>query len=427
MEERILRWVSGRIASKVASSVTFTKGFDPGMFSGRVERMALNLRIPFCRMRCAFCAFPGEVFTESYKRVFVDGLKDELRFYSDHFERGNGSRPVVERVYLSGGTPTLLYKEFGEIKGFVNEHFPFHGNIAMEAYPSDLTDEVLRSMVDNGVEQISVGVQTFNDGLLSRMGRKGGREEVVKTLRRVMDYGFSYVNIDLMFALSNQTKEMLIEDLETATRMGVHGVSTYPLMILPYTGLGKGCSTGAKTRKWMVQDRKDEEREQELYSAIVDYMEGASYKVRAIWSFSLKPEAYEGPYEHECFIGLGPRAWGMINNRFTLNAPSTEDYIATLTEGKLPLHATSEVRGSPTVRLARHLYHGRVHKDVLKRLVGGDFKLRGLVGLLRMIGLLAWDGDCLRLTRKGLAYGNLSTKKIAMAMLAKMDEILRAG
>lgn len=429
MEERILRWVADRLANRVASSVKFTRGADLGTPSGKVEHAALNLRVPFCRARCPFCAFPGEVYNEQYKKIYIDGLRDELRLYSKYFE-GNGNTPTVDRVYLSGGTPTLLYKEFGEIRGYINEYFPFNGKIALEASPSDLSDEVLKSIVENGITQVSVGIQTFNDALLSRsLGRKGRREELTAVLKKVMDYGFDYVNIDLMFALSNQTKEMLISDLETAAQIGVHGISTYPLMILPYTTLGKSCSTGkgSKPMKEIVFDSTDEARETELYLAILDTMERASYKLRAIWSFSLKPEAYEGPYEHDCFIGLGPRAWGMTNNRFTLNSPSTEDYLATINEGKLPVHATSEVKNSPVVKLARNLYHGKVDRTTLKDLEKEDFKLRGLVGLLRLVGLASWKGDHLRLTRKALAYGSLATKKIAVATLTKMDEVLRAG
>jgi len=431
LEERILRWVTDRLANRVASSVEFTRGANLGTPTSRAEHAALNIRVPFCRARCPFCAFPGEVYNEQYKKIYIDGLRDELRLYSEYF-RSNGNSPMVERVYLSGGTPTLLYKEFGMIGGYINEHFPFNGKIALEASPSDLSDEVLRSIVESGITQVSVGIQTFNDALLSRsLGRKGRREELVSVLKKVMDYGFDYVNIDLMFALSNQTKDMLINDLETAAQIGVHGISTYPLMILPYTMLGKSCSTGgkegSKPRKEIVFDSADEARETELYLTIVDTMEQASYKLRAIWSFSLKPEAYEGPYEHDCFIGLGPRAWGMANNRFTLNSPSTEDYLATINEGKLPIHATSEVRNSPVVKLARNLYHGKVDSTTLKNLEGEDLKLRGLVGLLRLVGLAGWEGDNLKLTRKALAYGSLATKKIAVTTLTKMDEVLRAG
>jgi oxygen-independent coproporphyrinogen-3 oxidase len=428
LEERILHWISDRLADRVASSVNFTKGADPGIFSRRVERIALNVRVPFCRARCPFCAFPGEVYTEQYKRIYINGIRDELRLYSEGFE-GKGSRPMVERVYLSGGTPTLLYKEFGQVKGYVSEYFSFNGKIAIEAYPNDLNEEVLKALVESGVNHVSIGVQTFNEAVLSKsLGRKGRREELTAVLKRVMDFGFEYVNIDLMFSLPNQTKEMLVEDLETAAGMGLHGISTYPLMLLHYTTLAKIQSTGGGNRsKRETAIETDEGKETEQYLAILETLGRYGYKLRTLWSFSLKPEAYEGPYEHECFIGLGPRAWGFVNNRFTLNAPSTEDYLATINEGKLPVYAFSEVRNSPLVKLARHFYYGGVSRSYLKGLVEEGLWLRVLIGVLRLTGLVKWEGDELKLTRKALAYGSIATKKIAYTTLTKMDGILRAG
>jgi hypothetical protein len=117
----------------------------------------------------------------------------------------------------------------------------------------------------------------------------------------------------------------------------------------------------------------------------------------------------------------------VINNNFTLNAPSTEDYIATLKEGKLPVFAYSELRDYPTARLARRLYYGGIDKHQLNELKSADFNIRVLTGLLRILGLVRWEEDFLKMTDRALAYGNLATKKIAMATLSRMDEILKAG
>jgi len=417
-----------RLADSVASSVAFVRADGssiPAM--GSVGRTALNIRVPFCVARCPFCAFPGELYTNSYAKIFIQGLKDEMRLYSGLLGQ---KKAVVERVYLSGGTPTLLHRELGTVAENVKEYFSFSGKVAMEASPSDLKEDVLKGLVDLGVKDLSVGIQTFNEGLLSRvLGRQGKREELIATLNRVMDFGFDYVNIDLMFHLPSQTPQMLKEDLETATSTGVHGISTYPLMMMPYTSLTKACSRTGDNKAGIEkpQDRNDPQEEVEQYLIIVRHMRGSSYRLRTLWSFSTAPEAYEGPYEHDSFIGLGPRAWGMVNNCFTLNSPSTEDYIATLREGKLPLFAYSTVKDFPAARLARRFYYGRISKYELEELYREDGKLKMLVGLLRSMGLLEWDGDWLKLSEKALGYGTVATKKIAMATLSKMDEILRAG
>lgn len=417
-----------RLSDSVASSVSFVRAdskFVPTL--SEVGRMALNIRIPFCVARCPFCAFPGELYTNSYAKIFIQGLKDEMRLYSDLLGQ---KKVVVERIYLSGGTPTLLYRELGTVAENVKEYFSFSGKVAMEASPSDLTDDVLKGLVDLGVKDLSVGIQTFDEGLLTRvLGRKGKREDLLATLKRVMDFGFDYVNIDLMFSLPGQTTQMLKDDLATATSTGVHGISTYPLMMMPYTSLTKACSRTGDAKAVIEETRGgiDLHEEVEQYLTIVRHMRDNSYRLRTLWSFSTDPTAYEGPYEHDSFIGLGPRAWGMVNNCFTINSPSTEDYIATLREGKLPLFAYSMVRDLPATRLARRFYYGRIGRGELEELYRDDGKLKMLVGLLRSMGLLEWDGDWLRLSEKALGYGTVATKKVAMATLSKMDEILRAG
>jgi len=427
--DRITLWAVNRLADKVASSVSFSRATDlENMFKTEVKRTALNIRVPFCASRCPFCAFPGELYSNSYAKIFLTGLKEEMKLYSSLISQ---NKAVVERVYLSGGTPTLLHKEFGTIQDQVSEHFSFQGKVALEASPADLKDEVLASLKDLGISQLSIGVQSFNETLLAKvLGRPAKRENLVSTLKRVMDYGFDYVNIDLMFSLPGQTKEMLLEDLKTAADIRVNGISTYPLMMLPYTALSKTCARervdkGGKINSTLADQNQAEETEN--YLAIVNYLRERTYKFRTLWSFSLNPGAYEGPYEHDSFIGLGPRAWGVINNNFTLNAPSTEDYIATLKEGKLPVFAYSELRDYPTARLARRLYYGGIDKHQLNELKSADFNIRVLTGLLRILGLVRWEEDFLKMTDRALAYGNLATKKIAMATLSRMDEILKAG
>ena len=429
LADRLTLWAVNRLADKVASSVSFSRATDlERMFKTEVKRTALNIRVPFCASRCPFCAFPGELYSNSYAKIFLTGLKEEMKLYSSLISQ---SRAIVERVYLSGGTPTLLHKEFGTIQDQVNEHFSFQGKVALEASPADLKDDVLKSLKDLGISQLSIGIQSFNEALLAKvLGRPAKRDNLVSTLKRVMDYGFDYVNIDLMFSLPGQTKEMLLEDLKTATDIGVNGISTYPLMMLPYTALSKTCARKKADKNGKANSTlpdQNQAQETEQYLAMVNYLRERTYKFRTLWSFSLNPGAYEGPYEHDSFIGLGPRAWGVINNNFTLNSPSTEDYIATLKEGKLPVFAYSELRDYPTAKLARRFYYGGIDKDQLDDLKRADFNIRVLTGILRMLGLMRWDGDFLKMTDRALVYGNLATKKIAMATLARMDEILKAG
>ncbi|HVO77261.1 MAG TPA: radical SAM protein [Methanomassiliicoccales archaeon] len=401
-----------RLADRVAASVEFSKVTKlEDVLPEKVERTGLNVRVPFCAAKCSYCAFPGESYKDEYGKAFLDAVNEELGLYTMSTEIGK-----VDRVYISGGTPSLMHKEIGRLLDIVRSHFEFSGKVAMEAGPGDLNEEVLRNFVSSGVKQLSVGVQTFNERMLPFLGRLTKRQQLLDVLGKVVDAGFSYVNIDLMFSLPTQSTDDLLEDLETACSLGVDGISTYPLMLLNYTPLTK------KSQDNFTQDQK-EEREQ--YQAIIDTMRSHGYKMRTLWSFSKRPEEYEGPYEHSNFIGIGPRAWGMVDGRFTVNAPSTLNYIQRLSEGFVPLFAHAPVKDFGMAKLARRLYYGKLTSAELDEISKEEAKVAPMISLLRMLGLMEKQDEEYVLTDKALWLGSHATKKIAMATLEKMNDILK--
>ncbi|MGD0817087.1 MAG: radical SAM protein [Methanomassiliicoccales archaeon] len=407
-----------RLADDVASGITFERPqrIDDALVR-KVDKAGLNIRIPFCALRCAYCALPGDAFNHKTAQIFIDGLDIELGLYSEYLGKID-----INRIYLSGGTPSLLHREIPTILEIVEDHFGSCGKVAIEASPTDLTKEVIDNLRSAGVTQISIGVQTFDEemlrGVLNRNVRK---EQMIRTLELVMDSGFDYVNIDLMFSLPGQVQTSLIQDLKTAVDMGAHGISTYPLMVLPYTPM---------TKKMKMEGRDiqtgQEANEKGQYLSIVEHLRDEGYKLRTLWSFSTNPTEYEGPYEHSNFIGIGPRAWGLLGDKMTLNVPDLFDYMRRLEERSIPVFAFSPVRNYPLARLARHLYYGGVDLAELKELKEKSSQVSKYVHLMRLLGLVKRNGERLILTDKALAYGNRATKKIAMATLIKMDEVLRS-
>jgi oxygen-independent coproporphyrinogen-3 oxidase len=170
---------------------------------------------------------------------------------------------------------------------------------------------------------------------------------------------------------------------------------------------------------------QDPYREREQYQQILDSLRPHEYKMRAIWSFSKRPDAYEGPYEHSQFIGIGPRAWGMLGSSLTLNTSNVFDYLARLEEGFLPLYAYSPIRAHATGSFARCLYHGKISKAEVRELSEEDPKISRYVYLMRFLGLVRDEGDSFVLTDKALALGSSATKRIAMATLEKTNVMIR--
>jgi oxygen-independent coproporphyrinogen-3 oxidase len=184
-----------------------------------------------------------------------------------------------------------------------------------------------------GVTQISIGVQSFNDSVLKGIGRGYDSKRAVNAVKKAIDHGFEHVNIDLMFPLPGQTIDSLIRDLELAVSLNVHSVSTYPLMLLPYTEMYRRLRDNAS---------KMESTEEKMYMTIVDYMTSVGYDVSSIWRFSLKPSSYNGPFEYDEFLGVGPYAWGLVDDLFTVNTPLVEDYLVAVKRG-LPIFCFGQI------------------------------------------------------------------------------------
>jgi oxygen-independent coproporphyrinogen-3 oxidase len=400
-----------RLADRIAASVEFAKVTRlEEVLPESIERTGLNVRVPFCASKCSYCAFPGESYKDEYGKAFLDAVNEEIGLYSESTEIGK-----VDRVYISGGTPSLMHKEIGQLLDIIRSHFEFSGKVAMEAGPGDLNEEVLANFVSSGVKQLSVGVQTFNEKMLPFLGRMTKRQQLIDVLGKVVDARFEYVNIDLMFSLPTQTTDDLLDDLETACSLGVDGISTYPLMLLHYTPL---------TKKAADQFPQDPKEEREQYQAIIETMRSHGYRMRTLWSFSKRPDEYEGPYEHSNFVGIGPRAWGMVDGRFTVNAPSTLNYIQRLSEGFVPVFAHAQVKDFGMAKLARRLYYGKLTSTELEAISQEDAKVAPMVSLLRVLGLMEKQEEQYLLTDKALWLGSHATKKIAMTTLTKMNDIL---
>lgn len=411
----------GKLAQRVADSVSFERvARIEDVIPESVASTAINVRIPFCAFKCTYCALPGQSYDERQASIFLAAVQEELRLWADYLHR-----PAIERLYISGGTPSLMHDKLAVLSDLVKEQFNSPPTIAMEASPADLTPEVLEDLRDAGISQISIGVQTFDEAVLRKqLGRNITKERMVETLRQVMSSGFDYVNIDLMFSMPGQTKESLAKDLDIAAELGVHGISTFPLMLLEYTQMTKRVRRDAPSQR-KDAPLQDPSQEREQYQQILDSLRPYGYKMRAIWSFSKRPEAYEGPYEHSQFVGIGPRAWGMVGNCLTLNTSNVFDYLARLEEGFLPLYAYSPIRAHATGSFARCLYRGRISKAEAKELAEEDPRINRYVYLMRLLGLVRDEGDSLVLADKALALGSSATKKIAMATLEKTNAMIR--
>ncbi|MCZ2287171.1 radical SAM protein, partial [Enterococcus faecium] len=167
------------------------------------NKVSAYIHIPFCEHICYYCDF-NKVFLEGQPvDEYVEMLLNEMRLMLESHPTAN-----LETLYVGGGTPTSLSaKQLDRLLSGAREILPFqNGNeFTVEANPGDLTREKLQVMKNYGVNRLSMGVQTFDNRLLKKIGRKHTAEDVYQTMQFLEAENFTNVSIDLIYALPGQT------------------------------------------------------------------------------------------------------------------------------------------------------------------------------------------------------------------------------
>lgn len=207
--------------------------------------LALYIHIPFCLSKCSYCDFfsiPIQ-FPLSCLEKYVNALCNEITF-----RLGDVDNAKIKTVYIGGGTPSLLSKEqfskiFGTIKDFCGEGIS-ECEITVELNPDDICAELLETLSENGVNRISVGLQSMNDSVLKNVKRRAGREENLKALDCIRKNWKGRFSVDLISALPLETVDSFEEGLNEVISFNPDHISLYSLTIEEETPLGKQLSSG---------------------------------------------------------------------------------------------------------------------------------------------------------------------------------------
>ena len=189
--------------------------------------LSLYIHIPFCKSKCAYCDFASFPGREAMWEAYFAALCGEIRAAGDDTHR-------VETVFFGGGTPSLVPEAY--IAGALaaaREAFCFApgAEVSLEANPGTLTMEKLRAYWAIGVNRLSIGVQSFDAGLLKDIGRIHTPGEAVEAVRMAKAAGFANIGIDLMYGLPGQTMGAWEATLKTALSLPLAHISAYALIV----------------------------------------------------------------------------------------------------------------------------------------------------------------------------------------------------
>ena len=165
--------------------------------------MSLYIHIPFCRTKCPYCDFNTYQGIESLTSPFLNALTTELRMWGRVLDH-----PRVNTIFLGGGTPSYLPAgSIHRILKAAQSAFQLQADaeVTSEANPDDLDQETCGGLLEQGVNRLSIGVQSLDNGLLSMLGRRHDAQQAVDAFARAQRAGFSNINLDLMYGLPRQT------------------------------------------------------------------------------------------------------------------------------------------------------------------------------------------------------------------------------
>ncbi len=290
----------------------------------------LYIHIPFCDHICTYCDFPKLLTKGQRHAEYIEALIQELKLYQQNVGFSN-----LQSIYIGGGTPTALsVEQIQPLFDFLTEQIQMNQiqEFSIEANPENLTRDKIQYLKAQGVNRFSLGVQTFHESLLKRIGRKHQAQEVIQAVANLKQCGIKNINLDLIYAIPGQTLDELRDDLRQVISLEVEHISAYSLIVEEHTQLYL-----AYMRDQI--ELTDNEIEAKMYEVTIETLTEAGYEHYEISNFAKsKPSLHNQWYwKNETYIGVGLGAHGYVKGHRYQNTRSINTYIELLKDGKLPM------------------------------------------------------------------------------------------
>ncbi|EST89941.1 radical SAM family heme chaperone HemW [Vagococcus lutrae] len=363
------------------------------------------LHIPFCEHICYYCDF-NKVFIEGQPvDEYIDMLIREMSFLKEEV-----SAHPLSTMYIGGGTPTSLSaKQLEKLMIGIHEQLPLASGVefTVEANPGDLTADKIAVLKNYGVNRLSMGVQSFDDRLLKKIGRKHTASDVFDTMRLLEKSGLNNVSIDLIYALPGQSLESFQDSLDKALSLDLPHYSLYSLILENQTVFYNLARQGRL-------HLPDEDEEGDMFDLAASFMEAHGRKQYEVSNFAIpgKESQHNLVYwNNEEYYGLGAGASGYLDGVRYRNFGPIQQYMQPLKEQKRPIR--DEEILTEQARMEEELFLGlRKREGVSYALFFEKFNqsldevFGNVIEELVAEKLLVKNTQHIALTRRGLALGN---------------------
>ena len=366
------------------------------------------VHIPFCTQICYYCDFSKVFIKNQPVDAYLEHLIQETRSY----EIGK-----LRTLYIGGGTPTALsaqqlaylltelpkVMDLSEVEEFT-----------IEANPGDLDPDKIAVLKDSQVNRVSLGVQTFDNKMLKKIGRSHQEQDIYDNIRHLKQAGFDNISIDLIYALPGQTMDQVKENVAKAIDLDIPHMSLYSLILENHTVFMN------RMRRGKLPLPK-EELEAEMFEYIIEELEKAGFEHYEISNFS-KP-GFESRHnlvywDNAEYYGLGAGASGYVDGIRYKNHGPIRHYLEAVEADKARIteeHLTLEEKMEEELFLGLRKKTG-VSKARFEEKFGVSFDQRygQVVASLTEQGLLVPDDKQVRMTKRGLFLGDTVAEKFIL-------------
>ncbi|MEI7812088.1 MAG: radical SAM family heme chaperone HemW [Ignavibacteria bacterium] len=366
-----------------------------------LKESALYVHIPFCRHKCIYCDFYS-VTTKNNIGAFLSAVIKETAFYSQLYSEGR----IFTSIFFGGGTPSLMEPEYiGKIISALKDNYTIScdAEITLETNPGTVSRDKLDGFIRQGINRLSIGIQTFHNEELKFLTRIHDRETAITTVHDAKSAGFNNINADLIFSLPGQTSDKWKNNLETVVSLPVTHISAYSLILERGTILNKLVLDG----KIKLQDSSCDA---DIYEMTMDFLGSCGFRQYEVSNYSL--DGFECRHNKACwqyrdYLSFGPSAHSFANGKRWWNYSSLKKYIS-----EINLHGvavadyeilTDEQMLNEYVMLA--MRSGGLNITGLKQKFGDDWinKKSRYLQSFEERGFLLISHDTIQLTSKGYA------------------------
>jgi len=384
--------------------------------------ISLYIHIPFCQTKCTYCDFNTYQGLEDLIYPFLDALLTELRLWGHCL-----NYPTVNTIFFGGGTPSYLPEDsLKRILEVVSKEFNIkdRAEITVEANPDDLDRQTCNRLVEQGINRLSIGVQSLDNGILKILGRRHDADKAIDAYLTAQQAGFDNINLDLMYGMPKQTMDQWEHTIKIVSDLQPSHISMYCLTL----------EHGTPLLTWVEQGKlpkPDSDLAADMYHHAEEILDNQGYLHYEISNWSqpgLASEHNLAYWTGRPYLGVGPGAHSYLNSYRFWNVDSPKLYLSQteswhVSEPRhlniLDSHALNDIKQVTgyeyidcDLSAAESMFLGlRVLEGIdlgSNSIYSLDLKKRYAAEIadLENQGLLEWQGTKLRLTKPAYLIAN---------------------